>query len=41
MSDNRERLDYFKKVQEQTPNDYRKQYTQTIINGVVVKGMTP
>lgn len=41
MSDNRERLDYFKKVQEQTPDDYRKQYTQTIINGVVVKGMTP
>lgn len=43
MSDNNEnkRLEYFKKVQEQTPDDYRKQYTQTIVNGVVVKGMTP
>ena len=43
MSDNNEnkRLEYFKKVQEQTPDDYRKKYTQTIVNGVVVKGMTP
>ena len=43
MTDNneKERLEYFKKVQEQTPDDYRKQYTQTIINGLVVKGMTP
>ena len=35
------RLEYFKKVQEQTPDDYRKQYTKSIINGVMVKGMTP
>lgn len=35
------RLNYFREVQQQTPDDYRKQYTQTIINGAVVKGMTP
>ncbi|MFC6205579.1 hypothetical protein ACFPZK_12780 [Psychrobacter urativorans] len=36
-----QRLDYFRKVQEQTPDDFRKRYTQTIINGVVVEEMTP
>lgn len=37
----KQRLDYFSKVQEQTPDDFRKQYMQNIIDGVVVEGMTP
>lgn len=41
MTDNNERLEYFKKVQAQTPDDFRKQYTQTIIEGIIVEGMTP
>lgn len=36
-----DRLEYFKRVQEQNPEDFRKEYTITIQKGIIVEGMTP